>query len=135
LHEPSQLSAKKLLDIIADTCLKKRGNLIIPAFSVGRTQEIIYALNRLDIEHVLPPIDFFIDSPLSLEATEVTKSHPECFNEELIDFMKKDPAPFEFRASSFHKGCRRIKRAERAHRALCDHLCLGDRTRAGSSIT
>ena len=103
LHEPSQLSAQKLLDIIADTCLKKKGNLIIPAFSVGRTQEIIYALNRLDIEHALPPIDFFIDSPLSLEATEVTKNHPECFNEELIEFMKKDPAPFEFKRLHYIK--------------------------------
>ena len=62
--------AKKLLDIIVDTCLKKRGNLIIPAFSVGRTQEIIYALNRLNIEKVLPPIDFFVDSPLSLEGSK-----------------------------------------------------------------
>ena len=97
LHEPSDLSAKKLLDIIVDTCLKKRGNLIIPAFSVGRTQEIIYALNRLDIEHVLPPIDFFIDSPLSLEATNVTKDHPECFNETLKQYMKKDPYPFDFK--------------------------------------
>jgi metallo-beta-lactamase family protein len=97
LHEPSELTGKKLLDIIVDTCLKKKGNLIIPAFSVGRTQEIIYALSRLDVAHVLPPIDFFIDSPLSLEATEVTKNHPECYNESLLEFMKKDPTPFDFK--------------------------------------
>ena len=97
LHEPSELTAKKLLDVIVNTCLKKRGNLIIPAFSVGRTQEIIYALSRLDMDHLLPPIDFFIDSPLSLEATEVTKNHPECFNENLLEFMKKDPTPFDFK--------------------------------------
>jgi metallo-beta-lactamase family protein len=103
LHEPSQLSAQKLLDIIIDTCVKKRGNLVIPAFSVGRTQEIIYALNRLDISHALPHVDFFIDSPLSLEATEVTKNHSECFNEELIEFMKKDPAPFDFKGLHYIK--------------------------------
>ena len=97
LHEPSDLSNKKLLDIIVDTCIKKRGNLIIPAFSVGRTQEIIYTLSQLDMANVLPPLDFFIDSPLSLEATEVTKNHPECFNEDLIEFMKKDPTPFDFK--------------------------------------
>ena len=97
LHEPSELTGKKLLDIIVDTCLKKKGNLIIPAFSVGRTQEIIYALSRLDVAHVLPPIDFFIDSPLSLEATEVTKNHPECYNESLLEFMKKDTTPFDFK--------------------------------------
>ena len=97
LHEPSELTGKKLLDIIVDTCLKKKGNLIIPAFSVGRTQEIIYALSRLDATHILPPLDFFIDSPLSLEATEVTKNHPECYNESLIEFMKTDPTPFDFK--------------------------------------
>ncbi len=97
LHEPSELSAKKLLDIIVDTCLKKRGTLIIPAFSVGRTQEIIYTLSRLQSDKLLPPLDFFIDSPLSLEATEVTKNHPECFNEHLKEFMKKDPTPFDFK--------------------------------------
>jgi metallo-beta-lactamase family protein len=113
LHEPSELSAKKLLDIIVDTCLRKKGNLIIPAFSVGRTQEIIFALNRLDIAHVLPPIDFFIDSPLSLEATEVTKNHPECFNESVLEFMKKDPTPFDF------KGLHYIKDVE-ASKALND---------------
>jgi metallo-beta-lactamase family protein len=109
LHEPSDLSAKKLLDIIVDTCLKKKGNLIIPAFSVGRTQEIVYALNRLDIEHVLPPIDFFIDSPLSLEATEVTKNHPECFNQRLLDYMKKDPFPFDFKNLHYIKNVEESK--------------------------
>jgi metallo-beta-lactamase family protein len=96
LHEPGALSAQKLLDIIIDTCVHKRGNLIIPAFSVGRTQEIVYALNRLDIKHQLPDIDFFVDSPLSLEATAVTKEHKECFNKTLLEYMQIDPAPFDF---------------------------------------
>jgi metallo-beta-lactamase family protein len=110
LHEPGDLSAKKLLDIIVDTCLKKRGNLIIPAFSVGRTQEIVYALNKLDIDHVLPPINFYIDSPLSLEATEVTKDHPECFNKSLLEYMKKDPAPFDFKNLHYIKDVEESKK-------------------------
>jgi metallo-beta-lactamase family protein len=115
LHEPAQLSAQKLLDTIVETCLKKKGNLIIPAFSVGRTQEIIYSLNQLDIEHHLPPLDFFIDSPLSLEATQVTIDHPECYNQRLLDFMENDPKPFDF------KNLHYIKEVE-------DSKALNDRT-------
>ena len=109
LHEPADLSAQKLLDTIVHTCLKKRGNLIIPSFSVGRTQEIVYALNRLDISRALPPIDFYIDSPLSLEATQVTIDHPECYNDKLIEYMKKDPEPFAFKNLHYIKDVEQSK--------------------------
>lgn len=96
VHEDVALSDKKLLDIIVDTCLKKKGNLIIPAFSVGRTQELVYAFNRLDIANQLPPIDFYVDSPLSVQATEVVKRHSEYYNEKLLKYMKRDGDPFDF---------------------------------------
>jgi metallo-beta-lactamase family protein len=91
------LTGAKLLDTITQTCLQKKGNLIIPAFSVGRTQEIIYLLNRLEVEKKLPNLDFFVDSPLSVEATAVIKAHSECFNQQLREFMKTDPEPFDFK--------------------------------------
>lgn len=97
LHDSSELTANKLLNIITNTCLKKRGKLIIPAFSVGRTQEIVYILNKLEISNKLPDIDFFVDSPLSAEATAVMKNHPECFNKDLLRYMKSDPEPFDFK--------------------------------------
>ncbi|MBL0308429.1 MAG: MBL fold metallo-hydrolase [Bacteroidetes bacterium] len=97
LHDSSQLTSNRLLEIIVDTCLKKKGKLIIPAFSVGRTQEIVYILNRLEVEKQLPNIDFFVDSPLSAKATEVVNQHPECFNKNLLEYMKKDPEPFAFK--------------------------------------
>lgn len=130
LHEPSQLSAHKLLDVIIETCIRKRGNLVIPAFSVGRTQEIIYALNRMDVEKVLPPLDFFIDSPLSLEATQVTKDHPECYNEELLEFMKKDPQPFDFKNLHYIKDVQDSK-AIAEHKSPCVIIAASGMADAG----
>lgn len=96
LHGPASETDMRLLEIIADTCLKRGGKLVIPSFSVGRTQEIVYALNRLDIAKKLPDISFFVDSPLSVEATEVTKANKEYFNSSLLEYMKRDPEPFDF---------------------------------------
>ena len=96
LHDMQTSSADKLLDFIVHTCLKKKGNLVIPAFSVGRTQELLYLLNRLDVEKRLPPIDYFVDSPLSIKATDIIKHHPECFNKEVSDLLKMDNDVFSF---------------------------------------
>ncbi len=97
LHEDAMVKDKKLLDVIMDTCLKKRGKLVIPAFSVGRTQELIYALNRLEISKALPEIDFFVDSPLSVEATAVMKKHQSELNKKFQEYLKRDNEPFDFK--------------------------------------
>jgi metallo-beta-lactamase family protein len=97
LHQEVHTTQNRLLEIIADTCLKKRGKLIIPSFSVGRTQEIVYALNRLDITHKLPDINFYVDSPLSVEATGVMKRHMDLLNDDFQRFRKKDHEPFDFK--------------------------------------
>jgi len=96
LHDLITPVTDKLLKYVTDTCIKKKGNLIIPAFSVGRTQEILYLLNRLDTEHRLPKLNYYVDSPLSIEATEVVKHHPECFNKEVADLLRKDDDVFAF---------------------------------------
>ncbi len=97
LHEDAQVKDNKLLEAIVNTCLKKKGKLVIPAFSVGRTQEIVYALNRLEISKALPQIDFFVDSPLSVEATAVMKKHQGELNEKFQEFLKRDKEPFDFK--------------------------------------
>ena len=97
LHPPSDFNEKRMLEIIVDTCLKKRGKLVIPAFSVGRTQELVYMLNRLEIDKKLPDLDFYVDSPLSVQATQVMKSHSEVFNSSIREYMKRDPEPFDFK--------------------------------------
>jgi metallo-beta-lactamase family protein len=96
LHEAWADSEKKLLEVVKNTCVTKRGKLIIPAFSLGRTQEIVYLLDKLKNKKLLPEIKIFVDSPLSTKATEIVRRHPESFNAELSDYLKKDPDPFGF---------------------------------------
>ncbi len=96
LHEGSGESANKLLDIVIDTCVNRKGKLIIPAFSLGRTQEIVYALDRLHTAGLMPHVPVYIDSPLATNATEIMSKHPEYFNPEVIEYMKKDSNPFGY---------------------------------------
>ncbi|MDR1898062.1 MAG: MBL fold metallo-hydrolase [Prevotellaceae bacterium] len=110
LHEETDTYAKLLKHHIEETCMSKGGKLIIPAFSVGRTQEILYALNELEINHELPPIEYFVDSPLSIEATEVVKRHPECFNKAVHKLMKTDFDPFHFKGLHYIEGIEESKR-------------------------
>lgn len=96
LHASTENSEKRLLEIVYETCVVKKGKLIIPAFSLGRTQEIVYALDQLEHNGQLPPIEVYVDSPLSTNATEILKKHPECFNQNILNYMKIDTDPFGF---------------------------------------
>jgi metallo-beta-lactamase family protein len=96
LHQDSEVIIEELLNIVVDTCVTKGGKLIIPAFSVGRTQEIVFALNNFFNAGSLPKIDIFVDSPLAVNATTVFRMHPECFNKNFSDVPEKDPDPFGF---------------------------------------
>jgi metallo-beta-lactamase family protein len=96
LHGLAMPPANDLLRWIQHTCLEKGGKLIIPAFSVGRTQEILYQLNRLELERRLPELKYYIDSPLSIDATEIIKKHPECYNDQVEQVMRRDDDVFHF---------------------------------------
>lgn len=96
LHSTEEVAKDELISVVVETCLEKRGKLLIPAFSVGRTQEIVYALNNLFNAGRLPKIDIFVDSPLAVNATTVFRMHPECYNEEFLEVMENDPDPFGF---------------------------------------
>lgn len=97
LHDKVDTAPDLLLNWINKTCIEKKGKLIIPAFSVGRTQELLYSLNQLELENRLPHIPFFVDSPLSSEATQVVKNHPEGFNSRVQKILKIDADPFDFK--------------------------------------
>ncbi len=101
LHEQFHPTTDALLEWIENTCLKKKGKLIMPAFSVGRTQEILYALNLLSLENKLPAVDYYVDSPLSTKATEILKRYPQYFNESIQEVLKKDKDPFDFPGLKF----------------------------------
>jgi metallo-beta-lactamase family protein len=96
LHLGRPQAEEELLEVLNQTCVEKGGKLIIPSFSVGRTQEIVYSLNNLFNENRLPRVDIFVDSPLAINVTEVFRIHPECFNGSILDVMDMDPDPFGF---------------------------------------
>jgi metallo-beta-lactamase family protein len=81
--------------VVKDTAARG-GKLIVPAFAVGRTQEIIYSLNFLKQAGRLPDIPVFIDSPLSVNVTEVFKLHPECYDAETRAFLDEHGEVFSF---------------------------------------
>lgn len=108
LHDLHLTTPDMLLQWIEKTCIQKQGNLIIPAFSVGRTQEILYTLNQLEIEKRLPDLDYFLDSPLSIEATNLVKKYPQYFNKTIQKVLETDTDPFLF------KGLKYIKTVEQS---------------------
>jgi metallo-beta-lactamase family protein len=101
LHDEHHSTMDTLLSWIKKTCLEKKGKLIIPAFSVGRTQEILFTLNQLELENNLPPVDYFVDSPLSLKATDIVKSYPNYFNSRIQKVLENDDDPFGFKGLKF----------------------------------
>jgi metallo-beta-lactamase family protein len=109
LHDLHQATPDHLLEWIEKTCIKKKGKLIIPAFSVGRTQELLFALNQLDLERRLPQLDYFVDSPLSVHATEIVKNYPQYFNSRIQKILEKDEDPFGFPGLQFVKSVEESK--------------------------
>jgi metallo-beta-lactamase family protein len=75
---------------------RRRGKVLIPAFSVGRTQTVVYYLHQLLVAGQLPPCPIYVDSPLSANVTDVFRRHPECYDEETGEFLQKKLDPFGF---------------------------------------
>lgn len=103
LHEPEKETEEDLLKIVLETCVEKQGKLIIPAFSVGRTQEIVYVLNEYFNQGVLPKIDVFVDSPLSVNATDIFRMHTNTMNDAVKEALLNDPDPFGFNSLHYIK--------------------------------
>jgi metallo-beta-lactamase family protein len=101
LHDEHHPTTDALLEWIEKTCMRKKGKLIMPAFSVGRTQELLYGLNQLELENRLPPIEYFVDSPLSIKATQVVKRYPQYFNARIQKILLSDQDPFGFKGLKF----------------------------------
>ena len=96
LHAVQTDVESKLLEVVNETCVKNKGKIIIPAFSIDRTQEIIYALDQLAHDGKLPAIDVFVDSPLSVKATRIMSKHREYFNNDILEYISRDGNPFDF---------------------------------------
>lgn len=94
-HDPYEDIQTRLTDVVHKT-IKRKGKIIIPAFSVGRTQDIVFVLHKLTEEKRIPPIPIFVDSPLSVNATEIFRLHPECYNKEAYEYIARNENPFGF---------------------------------------
>ena len=96
-HE-SPTDAQRDLARVINNAYRRRGKVIIPAFAVGRTQELVYDLHQLILAHEIPEMPIYVDSPLAVNVTEIFRLHPECYDQEITDFMlthHADPFGFE----------------------------------------
>ncbi|MBL7201722.1 MAG: MBL fold metallo-hydrolase [Anaerolineae bacterium] len=109
LHGPMGENMSQLRDVVNQTC-GQGGKLIIPAFSVGRTQNVVYTLHQLFKNNEIPDLPVYVDSPLSVNATEVFLLHPECYDEETRQFLAETSSqnPFSF------NGVRYIREVEQS---------------------
>jgi metallo-beta-lactamase family protein len=96
LHDDIAKVEEELAETVRDT-YSRRGKVIIPAFALERTQEIIYTLHRLKDAQRIPPLPIYVDSPLAIDATEIFRVHPECFDEEINEYILRQQDPFGFR--------------------------------------
>ena len=95
LHGPHEETITQLKQIIQMT-VRRDGHLLIPAFSVGRTQEILFELADIVRAGDIPEVAIFADSPMAAEATDIFRRHPECFDEEMNELVRSHRSPFRF---------------------------------------
>ena len=112
-HEPVEETAERLGEVVRRTA-ERGGKVLIPAFAVGRTQTVVYFLHQLMNAGRLPDLPIYVDSPMAVRATEVFRSHPECFNDQTLLLLKAHPDLF---------GEKRIRYIDKVHEsiALNDH--------------
>jgi len=110
-HPPLEDIERDLCDLVNRT-VERKGKIIIPAFAVGRTQQITYLLNNLSNAKRIPPVPVFVDSPLALETTEVFRKHPDCWDPEMVRMLRErgDSDPFGFRMLTYLKTTEESKR-------------------------
>lgn len=101
MHDLVTVATDKLFGHIVETCLERKGKLVIPAFSLGRTQEVLFMLNHLEVEKRLPPLNYYVDSPLSIKITDTVKKYPDYFNANVQDLLKKDRDVFAFQGLQY----------------------------------
>lgn len=101
LHPRMQEAEGELLKVLKRTCVDKKGKLIIPSFAIGRTQEVVYSLNKFFNSGELPKVAIFVDSPLAVNATEIFRMHLDNLNEDVQQVLENDPDPFGFKSLKY----------------------------------
>jgi metallo-beta-lactamase family protein len=101
LHEQPEIANDLLYHHIINTCIKRKGKLIIPAFSLGRTQEVLYMLNRLELDNRLPDLPYYVDGMLSVNITNAVKKYPDYFNDNVQKLLRDDLDVFLFKGLKY----------------------------------
>jgi metallo-beta-lactamase family protein len=94
-HDDFNMTEQKMTDVLLKAVARK-AKIIVPSFSVGRTQELVVVLNKIFEKGNVPKFPIFVDSPLSVNATAIFRLHPECFDFETSQFLLKKHDPFGF---------------------------------------
>jgi len=107
-HEP-RMDQSEMFRPAMDT-LKAGGKVIVPAFAVGRTQQLVYQLKQFFAKEQAPIFPVYVDSPLAVNATEVHRLHPECFNESIYAHLREEGQPFEMRNLTYIRSLEHSKK-------------------------
>ncbi len=109
LHGELSDADAKLARVVQET-VERDGKVIIPAFAVGRAQQLIFALHRLIDKKVIPRVPVYVDSPLALDATEIFRMYPDAFNEDVKEMVERAHDPFGFRMLRYVREVEQSKR-------------------------
>jgi metallo-beta-lactamase family protein len=99
-HDPPE-DMEAELESLVTRVVGRGGKLVIPSFSVGRTQNVLFYLHKLFAEDRIPSVPVFVDSPLSINATDVFRMHPECYDEETAEFLDEEGSVFTHKAINY----------------------------------
>jgi metallo-beta-lactamase family protein len=114
LHKDVRHVENKLRDVVNRTAARG-GRIIVPAFAVGRTQQLVLLLHRLANAKQIPNIPIFVDSPLALNVTQVHRDHPECFNDEVREYLRHGEDPFGFQRLQYIRDASESKKLNDLH--------------------
>jgi metallo-beta-lactamase family protein len=114
LHKDNSRVMNKLADVVIRTA-GRGGKVIVPAFAVGRTQTLVVLLHQLTAEKRVPDIPIFVDSPLALNVTDIFRSHPECYDDEIRKYLDNHEDPFGFRRLTYVRDANESKKLNDLH--------------------
>ena len=116
LHKSKEDTYDEFKNIINES-INRNGNIIIPAFAIERTQEIIYTLAKMISNRDIPHLPVYIDSPLAISATEIFRENPECFDKEMHSLLTSGQSPLDFKGLHFTRTTEESKAlTKNAHR-------------------
>jgi metallo-beta-lactamase family protein len=131
-HEPVALQQETLRDILRYVD-RNKSHVVIPSFAVGRTQELLYALNQIIENKLAPRVPVFVDSPLAISATEISQRHPECFDEETQALLAQGDDPMDFPGLTLTRSVQESKHINQTRGPLMiiasSGMCTGGRIR------